>query len=155
MTMDCNIDTSAIQKAAARTGQLIGELYAGGGDLRVVYESYESIGNEVAQAGYDLTEFLPDVDKSDLNFSLPDFGRRFFAEYAKVVKARLCASGSELRSSIDKALSSGVGALIAVLAAALAVPTAVVILLAPIAAVLVGLGIEAFCEMSVDESASH
>jgi hypothetical protein len=144
-------EATALQAASVRTSQLMQGLLASGGDLSVLHTGYTEIAQDVEREGYDLSEFLPDEDRADLNFSLPDFGRRFFNKYSEIVRSKLCQEGGELRAHVDKAITSGLGALLAVLASALLVPGAVIVLLAPIAALMLGYGVDAFCEMKEDD----
>jgi hypothetical protein len=147
--MDDQVGTIDYRPAIARTAELVAELCRANGDLEVLGRSYAVMRPEVAAAGYDLMEFLPDADPGTLHFNMPDFGRRFLNSYIGIVRAELCAKGSELETRVRNAITAGASSVISMLAAVLSVPTAAALVLAPIAALLLAYGLDVFCKMEV------
>lgn len=119
-----------------------------GDNLEVVWERAES--DEalrlVRVAGYSPDEFLDDIEL-ELNFNVSGFAKRFYESYIDQVHTSLCNKDSDLRKTIGNAIGAGTGSLITALAAALSVPVGAAMLFAPIAAILLVKGIDAFCEM--------
>jgi hypothetical protein len=117
-------------------------------NLEIVWDQIESDDalRLVRVAGYSPNEFLNDVD-SDLNFNVSGSAKRFYQSYARQVHTSVCNKDSDLRETINTAIGTGTGSLITALAVALSIPTGAVMLVAPIAAILIVKGIDAFCEM--------
>lgn len=145
MTESGQADELAI--ATARTGQLFHLLTSGEGNVADVARSYSDIEVDLKTAGFDLREFLPREESETLDFAVPDWASRFFKSYAKVVRSALCDRESDLHKQVAGAMTTGTTSLLSVLAIALTVPTGAVIILAPIAATLLALGLDAFCKM--------
>ena len=101
-------------------------------------------------AGFDPNEFLIDGDEM-MNMAIKDAVKRFFAAYARQIRASICDPHSDVRTSISAAIGAGSGALLMCLSTALAIPTAAVSLVAPIAAILLVKGIDAFCTMDREQ----
>jgi hypothetical protein len=97
-------------------------------------------------AGYDPDEFLEDAPP-DMAMAPGLFLRRYFESYKRQIRGALCNENEELRKNINTAIGAGTGTLLTALAALLAVPLAAVALLAPIAAIILIKGIDAFCTM--------
>lgn len=141
--------TNNLDAAAKLTRQLTASVPVTDGDLDAVWSASEDALRQLQTAGYAPDEFLPDEVSDHMNFNLPggDLARRFYRAYAREVRKAVCGGDEELRGKIDNALTAGAGALLTVLAGALAVPMAAVVLLAPIGAVLLIKGVDAFCAM--------
>jgi hypothetical protein len=133
--------------AAARTGQLFQLLASGEGDLADVAGSYSEIERDLKTAGFDLKEFLPRDESEALDFAVPDWAARFFKSYVKIVRGAICDKGGDLHKQVASAMTSGVTSLLGVLAVGLAIPAGAVVILAPIAATLLVLGLDAFCTL--------
>lgn len=116
--------------------------------LEVVWERSES--DEalrlVRVAGYSPNEFL-DETELELNFNVSGFAKRFYQSYVYQVRTSLCNKDSDLRKTIGTAIGTGTGSLITALAVALSIPVGAAMLVAPIAAIILVKGIDAFCEM--------
>jgi hypothetical protein len=116
--------------------------------LEVIWERSES--DEalrlVRVAGYSPNEFLDEIDL-ELNFNVSGFAKRFYQSYVHQVRTSLCNKDSDLRKTIGIAIGTGTASLITELAAALTVPVGATMLVAPVAAILLVKGIDAFCEM--------
>jgi hypothetical protein len=97
-------------------------------------------------AGFAPTEFSP--DSGDLNFAAGDAAAKFYKAFTRQVRARLCTADGDVRKKIGDALNAGVGALLPAMCAVLAIPLAAVVILAPIAAILVAVGLDGFCQAS-------
>lgn len=112
-------------------------------------EAYE----QVLQAGFDPDEFLIGGGEM-LNMAIKDVVKRFFAAYARQIRASICDPHGELRAKVNAAIGTGSGALLVCLGTALAIPMVAVSLVAPIAAILLVKGIDAFCVMGREQPAS-
>lgn len=119
-----------------------------GDNLEVVWErsqSDESL-RLVRVAGYSPNEFLDEIELQ-LNFNVSGFAKRFYQSYVHQVRSSLCNKDSDLRKTIGTAIGTGTGSLITALAPAFSVPLGAAMLVAPVAAILLVKGIDAFCEM--------
>lgn len=96
-------------------------------------------------AGFAPTEFLP--PGGDLNFSAGDAAAKFYKAYVKHLRPKICTENGDLRKTVGNALNAGAGALLPAMALVLAIPPAAVVFLAPIAAILVSVGLDAFCQI--------
>jgi hypothetical protein len=116
--------------------------------LEVIWESSESKEalRLVQDAGYSPDEFLEDVNLK-LNASVSDFSKRFYQSYIHQISTALCNKDSDLRQAVGTAIGAGTSSLITVMAAQLLIPSGAVVIVAPIAAILLVKGIDAFCEM--------
>lgn len=108
---------------------------------------------QAQRAGFDPSEFLIGGSET-LNMAIANPVKRFFAAYVRQVHASICDPHGDLRSKVSTAIGGGTGSVLMCLGAALAVPAAAVVLLAPIAAVLLVIGIDAFCTMDHEQSAT-
>jgi hypothetical protein len=133
--------------AVSRTEEILAN-YSSTNDLTTAILAYKDVERDLGTEGYSLREFAPTLADTD-QFSF-DWFRRFFDAYAQRVRASLCTEKGELRGSVTKAMSSGSAALLVTLGGALSIPLGAIVVLAPIAAVLLHSGIDAFCEMSLD-----
>jgi hypothetical protein len=138
-----------LDAAVELTQQLTAEVSEADADLDQVWAASEDALRQLRAAGYSPDEFLPDDVSAQLNFNVPggDLARRFYRAYAREVRKAVCGADEDLRGNINNALTAGAGALLTVLAGALAVPAAAVVLLAPIGAVLLIKGVDALCAM--------
>jgi hypothetical protein len=136
-----------IKGAGALATRLAGA-FAEDDDLSSFWQRGEEAIAGLAAAGYSPEEFIPEDEAGQLGFatSSKDFARRFYQSYASQVRKALCGQ-DELRTHVDSALTAGATSLLTWLAGLLAVPLGAVMLLAPIAAVLLIKGIDAFCQM--------
>lgn len=136
------------QNEAVRLANRLKVYVPDGDKLEVVWERSES--DEalrlVLAAGYSPNEFLDEIDLQ-LNFNMSGFAERFYRSYVRQVRTSLCNKDSDLRKTIGIAIGNGTSSLITKLAEALSVPVGAAMLLAPVAAILLVKGIDAFCEM--------
>lgn len=142
-----SIESADLAAATERTGQLFALLSSQEGTLDDIASSYTEIEQELQTAGYDLKGFLPADEAERLNFDAPAWATRFFKSYGRVVRAAVCDKTSDLRANIAAAMTAGTTSLLTALAISLAIPAAAIIVLAPIAATLLALGLDAFCSM--------
>ncbi|MFC7724919.1 hypothetical protein ACFQW6_07365 [Nocardioides sp. GCM10028917] len=151
--------TNNLDVAADLTRQLSAIVPVNDGDFDAVWLASEGALQRLQTDGYAPDEFLPDEVSDQMNFNLPgrDLALRFYRAYVREVRKAVCGGDQEFRSSIDNALTAGAGALLTVLAGGLAVPAAAVVLLAPIGAVLLVKGVDAFCALEPlpDEADEH
>ena len=103
----------------------------------------------VQKAGYSPEEFLDEVELG-LNFNASDFSKRFYQSYARQISPDLCNKDNALRKSVSAAIGAGTTSLIGLMAEALLIPGGAVALVAPIAAILLVKGIDAFCDMDLE-----
>lgn len=142
-------ETESLAAAALLTETLAAEVPEAGAGLDAMWEASDEALQGLRASGYAPDEFLPDDVTAQLNFNVPgrDFALRFYRAYAREVRKAICGGDTKLRSSMDNAITAGAGAVLTALAGALAVPAAAVVLLAPIGAVLLIKGVDAFCTM--------
>lgn len=138
---------SNLEEAEAQALRYVEELRALGGDMDSLWDRTDATIEQVA-ASFNIENFVPD-ELPTLNFS-GDFkgaGRAFYKSYLKVVRESLCVK-SDLRDAVQTALSGGVPAVLLTVASALAIPSGAILLIAPIAAILLVKGIDAFCDVT-------
>lgn len=120
-------------------------------ELEVVWDRSES--DEalrlVKAAGFSPDEFLEEEVDLKLKMGESGFSKRFYKSYANQLSSTLCNKDSALRQAVGTAIGAGTSSLLAVLAEALLIPGGAVVLIAPIAAILLVKGIDAFCEMEI------
>jgi hypothetical protein len=135
--------------ATSLTQQIAVRVPSSQDDLSQIWDAGDDALRQLTAAGYSPAEFLPDDEAGQLNFTVhgADFARRFYRAYAHEVRKSLCRADGDLRVRVNTAISAGASSLLSTLAVTLAVPLAAIVFLAPIAAVLIIKGIDAFCTM--------
>ena len=101
----------------------------------------------VRESGLPVESLLPAGERR-LGFSLKraKSGKSFWENYADVVRKKLCTKNSKLRTLADSGATLSAGALVGVVAAALALPAVAIGIATGIAAIIATSGIDAFCE---------
>lgn len=145
-------ETAALEEAEREAAKYIDVLHAHDGDVDALWVSTDASVKRVAES-YNLESFVPDGSPA-LQFS-GDFkgvGRAFYRSYIGLVRESLCGAEGDLRATVKTALNGGVSATIVALGAILAIPSGALLLIAPIVAVLLVKGIDAFCEATGSNS---
>jgi hypothetical protein len=116
--------------------------------LTPAFQAIESELQRVRDSGLPMQSLLPPGERM-LGFARKaKSGESFWDVYAGIIRKKLCAKNSKLRKLADSGVTLSAGAIVAVLATALALPVVAVGLISPMAALIARLGIDAFCEYS-------
>ena len=121
-----------------------------GGSFEPVYEAFSKAIRQIEDTGISLDEVVQLNGQYALGYNKysTDSGRSFWKAYSEVIRSSLCQKSGELRSQIKTVITAGAGSTISSLMILLGLPIAAAPLLAPIAAILLTLGIDAFCQQS-------
>ncbi len=134
MTLD-----EAISRAIDLNSQVVD------GDLGPVYADMEAEMEKVSN-DYDISTLLPGGPNAELGMAArKKDARSFYSHFRARVRANLCSPDGEFSKMIAASVQGSVGAIVASLATALALPVAALGLLVPIAVLIVHSGLEAFC----------
>lgn len=138
---------SDIEKAGAMAEQLALKVRNSSGDLSTIYYKLEEILINYRKTGADVDLVLPGIYEIDLEYNRtnPD-GRSIWNLYADALHEELCNPNGILHKEIDKECGpKGVSIVILVLNQ-LRLPPSSAMIVAPIAASIIGLGSKAFCK---------
>jgi len=141
-------------RAAQEAEELMGQIRIRGGDLGPAFEALEAAIPAFEKAGYQLEALLPSSHDAGLGFGKPGSrtGRGFWEVYSQAVRSSLCDPVGELRSAVKLGLGTSATSVVGAIMSVLALPLAACAIVAPIAAILMTIGLDAYCEWSKDES---
>lgn len=127
--------------------QVADQIMSQGGSLAPAYKALESGFVQFQQSGLPLESLIP-AGEHGLGFTAQHTkdGRSFWEIYGKIVRKKLCSKNSKLHSLAQNGAQISAGALVGIIMGALALPAAAIGIAAPIAGIIAGLGIDAFCE---------
>jgi hypothetical protein len=136
------------QGTEAYADQLANEIHSLNGSLTPAYTAFEVAIEKVRQSGLPIEALLPAGDRG-LGFSAKNIkdGQSFWAIYGKVVRKKLCAKNSKLRTHVQTGIHITAGSIVGFVASALGLRPAIAgAIIAPVAAIVATMGIDAFCE---------
>jgi len=118
--------------------------------LDPVYRQLDAVLSELEREGVSASDLLPVSDESGLGFSLRQTrdGKTFWRVIAETSRASLCDCQGDVRQSLTKGTQVGAGSLAATILTTLGLPLVAIPVAVTIAAVLLGVGIESFCQWS-------
>ncbi|HEV7943765.1 MAG TPA: hypothetical protein VGP17_13310 [Solirubrobacteraceae bacterium] len=118
--------------------------------LDPVYHRLDAVIVEMAQAGVSAADLLPATTESGVGFSLRQTrdGKTLWQVVATTSRASICDPQGEVRQRLAKGTQAGASSLVAAILTTLGLPLVAVPIAVTIAAVLLGIGIEAFCQWS-------
>ena len=135
-----------IQKAGELADQVSATVKKSGGSLVPVYYKLEEILVDYRKRGMDIDIVMPALFEVDLehNRTIPD-GRSIWVAYADVLHEDLCSpTGSMHKLVKSNSLITG-ASIVQLIMDKLNLPESSALLIAPIAASVMGLGVNAFC----------
>ncbi len=140
---------SDVEKAGRLAEQLASQIRNYGGNLSPVYYKLEEILIDYRKTGVDTDLVMPGIYEVDLEYNRtnPD-GRSIWITYAEVLHDDLCSPNGSLHKKIEIDTSITGSSIITLIMSKLKLPTTSAMIIAPIAASIMGLGTKAFCRHS-------
>ena len=136
---------TAIKEAEALKEQIDKE----GGNLEPAYKAIEK-GIDKFEKNYDIEMLLPPTQKEPgLAFSLfkeKKDGKGFFQTYTNSIRDSICNTNGKLNELFKSGLSDSVREVIKAIMTTLLIPLLAISVIAPIAVVLIKLGLDAYCK---------
>ncbi len=138
---------SDIEKAGAIAEQLALKVRNSNGDLSTIYYKLEEILINYRKTGEDVELVLPGIYEIDLEYNRtnPD-GRSIWNLYADALHEELCSPNGILHKEIDKECGNKGTSIVMLVMNQLRLPPSSAMIVAPIAASIIGLGPKAFCK---------
>jgi hypothetical protein len=142
---------SDIEKAGKLAEQLSLKIRNSNGNLSVVYYKIEEILINYQKTGGELELVMPGIYDVDIqyNHTSPD-GRSIWIAYADVLHEDLCNPDGVIHKKIKMDINTTGTSIVLLIMNQLRLPPSSAMLVAPIAASILGLGIKAFCRHSDD-----
>jgi hypothetical protein len=139
-----------LDRAGAEAERLADAIGDSSFPLDPVYRRLDAVIVEIARAGVSAADLLPATTESGIGFSLRQTrdGKTLWQVVATTSRASICDPQGEVRQHLAKGTQAGASSLVAAILATLGLPLVAVPIAVTIAAVLLGIGIEAFCEWS-------
>ncbi|VFJ14978.1 hypothetical protein [Candidatus Nitrosocosmicus franklandus] len=136
----------AIEKAGELADQVSIAVKKSSGSLVPVYYKLEEILVDYRKRGMDVDLVMPALFEVDLehNRTIPD-GRSIWVAYADVLHDDLCHPSGSIHNLVKSGGSITGTSLIQLILEKLKLPESSALLIAPIAASILGLGVNAFC----------
>ncbi len=141
-----------IERAGGLAEQLSVKIYESNGNLSFVYYKIEEIFTNYRKTGENINLIMPslyDVD-IDQNHTNRD-GRSIWVAYADVLHEELCNPDGAIHRKIKSDLNTTGTSLVLFIIELLRLPRSSAMMIAPMAASILGLGVKAFCKHSSDE----
>lgn len=145
-----------IEKAGELADQVSVKIKKSGGSLVPVYYKLEEILIDYRKQGIDVDIVMPALFEVDLehNRTTPD-GRSIWSAYADVLHDDLCSPTGNIHKLVKSDSDIKGTSLVQIIVDQLKLPDSSALLVAPIAASVLGLGVNAFCKhhaQNVDDS---
>lgn len=140
-------DFSDIQKAGELAEQVALQIQNSNGNLRTAYYKLEEILINYRQNNVDVDLVMPAIYEVDFEFSKtnPD-GRSIWIAYADALHEELCSSTGNLHKMVKCKNNLKGASLVNQIMDLLNLPPSSALLISPIAASILGLGVTAFCK---------
>lgn len=141
-----------IEKAGGLAEQLSVKIYKSNGNLSVVYYKIEEILIDLKKSGEDVHLIMPSLYDIDIlqNHTNPD-GRSVWVAYADVLHEELCNPDGVLHKKIKTDPDTTGTSLVLLIIELLKLPRSSAMIIAPMAASILGLGTKAFCKHASNE----
>jgi hypothetical protein len=143
---------SDIEKAGGLAEQLAIKIRDSNSNLSVVYYKIEEILINYRKSGMDIDLVMPSIYDVDINYNhtSPD-GRSIWVAYADVLHEELCNPNGILHKKVKMDSHITGTSIVLLIINQLRLPPSSAMIVAPIAASILGLGVKAFCKHN-DES---
>jgi hypothetical protein len=150
ITLVVALTPEELDRAGAEAERLADAIRDSRSSLNPVYRRLDAVIVEMAQSGASAADFLPATTESGIGFSLRPTrdGKTLWQVVATTSRASVCDPQGEVRQHLARGTQAGASSLVAAILTTLGLPLAAVPIAVTIAAVLLGIGIEAFCEWS-------
>lgn len=141
-----------IERAGGLAERLSVKIYKSNGNLSVVYYKIEEILIDYQKTGKDIDLIMPSLYDVyiDQNHTNPD-GRSIWVAYADVLHEELCNPDGIIHRKIQSDLDTTGTSLVLLIIELLRLPRSSAMMIAPMAASILALGVKAFCKHSSDE----
>jgi len=141
----------AVIKATGEEAELLTAEIREDGDLAAAFRALEQRVVEFEQSsGKDASALLPADDDAGLRFLRNRHGEDFWRAYRKRLQKELCSSHGNLRKMFRKGSSFAGPAVVTTIVTTLQLPVAIIPLFGPIVAILMSIGLDAFCDATAD-----
>lgn len=139
--------SSDIEKAGELAEQIAQMIRNTNGNLSIVYYKLEEILISYRKSGYDVDLIMPAIYEVDFNYNRtsPD-GRSIWIAYADVLHEHLCNPNGILHRKVKTENDIKGASIVALIMDQLKLPTSSAMIIGPIAASILGLGVSAFCK---------
>jgi hypothetical protein len=146
------MDTDDVIDAAGREADRLYQIMAEGGkDLEPAFRALEEqIRAFETESGQDASVLLPAQDDAGLRFLRNRNGENFWGAYEKRLRKQLCAPRGELRKLFRHGSQVSGSSLVTAVVAALKLPIELIALFGPIVAILMTVGLDAFCDAGAE-----
>jgi hypothetical protein len=138
---------SDIEKAGNMAEQIASELRKSNGNLGIVYYKIEQVLLSYKKTGKDFDLIMPGIYEVDFEYgrTYPD-GRSIWSMYADVLHDDLCNPNGMLHTAIKSDINISGSAVVKLITAKLNLPPSSAMIVSPVAASILGLGVKAFCK---------
>jgi hypothetical protein len=118
--------------------------------LDPIYRQLDAVLSDLAVEGLDATALLPATSESGIGFSLRQTrdGKTLWTSIANATRSSLCDPQGDVRQHLAKGTQAGAGSLVGTILVALGLPVVAMPIAVAIAAVLLAVGIDGFCDWS-------
>jgi len=140
-----------IDKAGGLAEQLALKVRNSNGNLSTIYYKLEEILINYRKTGGDLDLVMPSLYEIDFEYNrtYPD-GRSIWIAYADVLHEELCSPNGIIRKTIETETNPSGASIVTIIMSQLKLPPSSTMIVAPIAASILGLGVKAFCKHGSD-----
>ena len=138
---------SDIEKAGDLAEQIASDLRKSNGNLGIVYYKIEQVLLNYRKTGRDLDLIMPGIYEVDFEYgrTYPD-GRSIWSIYADVLHDDLCNPNGILHIKIKSDLNISGSSVVKLIINQLNLPQSSAMIVSPVAASILGLGVKAFCK---------
>jgi hypothetical protein len=145
-TNEVNIDPQLIEQAGRDADMLVRQIQASG-DLEPAYAALDAGLAQFEESGFPIEALLPADGEAGMGFAaVARTGNGFWRRYREAVRKSLCSHDGELGKAVRPVIQGGTGAIITAIIATLALPVVAIPVIVPLAAILVTIGLDAFCD---------
>lgn len=145
--MRCTLIQSDIEKAGGLAEQLAIKVRNSHGNLSTIYYKLEEVLINYRKTGGDLDLVMPGIYEVDFEYNRtnPD-GRSVWGAYADVLHDELCNENGTLHKKLEMETNATGTSVVLLIMNQLRLPPSSAMIVAPIAASILGLGMRAFCK---------
>jgi hypothetical protein len=138
---------SDIEKAGDLAEQIASDLRKSNCNLGIVYYKIEQVLLNYKKTGKDLDLIMPGIYEADFEYNrtYPD-GRTIWSIYADVLHDDLCNPNGILHSKIKSNIDISGSCVVELIINHLNLPQSSAMIVSPVAASILGLGVKAFCK---------
>jgi hypothetical protein len=141
------VDDSYEIEQAGSEAEAVAQAVTSSGTLDPVYAALEESLATYLDAGGSVDDVVPGGDPDGLGFGRrAGAGRSLWRRYVDVLHDEVCKPGGELNQVLSTGLASSGAGLVTAIIAVLGISAAAATVVAPIAGVMLALGLKAFCQ---------